>query len=355
MQMTSAIMNKLSPASPSTTGADQLFTLRNAQDMCVTISERGAALMSWTAPDRYGKAADVLLGYPDARGYADNGVYFGAVIGRWANRIAQGRFMLDGAPVQAVVNDRGNHLHGGEHGFHHARWAGSEADGCVSLRLSSPDGDAGFPGNVDVQVHYRLDDDGKLTIEYEAESDAPTPINLTSHPYFNLNGGAADVGDHMLQIDADYYLETDDSGIPLGVAAVAGTPFDFRQPAAIGPRLGWPDTQLRLSGGFDHCYCVRASVRGRAGPLREVARVYDPGSGRCLQVSTTEPGLQFYSGNWLDGVQGRASKPYGRHDGFCLEAQAYPDQVNGEHAAAVILRPGQVYRQTTVYHLSLQA
>jgi len=353
--MNFATMNNLSLARTSLHDDDQLFTLRNTQEMCVTISERGAALVSWTAPDRYGKAADVLLGYPDPSSYAENKVYFGAVIGRWANRIAQGRFELDGAQVQTVVNDRGNHLHGGEHGFHHARWEGYEDDGKVSLRLISPDGDAGFPGNVEVQVHYTLDDDGRLTIEYEAESDAPTPINLTSHPYFNLNGGVADVGDHMLQIDADYFLETDDSGIPLGVAAVGGTPFDFRQPAAIGPRLGWPDTQLRMSGGFDHCYCVRASVRGRAGPLREVARVVDPGSGRCLQVSTTEAGLQFYSGNWLGGVQGRAVKPYARHDGFCLEAQAYPDQVNGEHAAAVILRPGQVYRQTTVYQLSLQA
>jgi aldose 1-epimerase len=352
--MTYAISNTPDQASCAPLRGARLFTLRNDAGMCVTISERGAALVSWLAADRYGKQADVLLGYPDTARYAENDVYFGAIIGRWANRIADGRFLLDGRPVQTVVNDRGHHLHGGAHGFHHALWEGCEVDGGIALQLQSPDGDAGFPGNVDVRVHYRLAHDGRLTIEYAAESDAPTPINLTAHPYFNLNGGVADVGDHMLQIDADYYLETDAGGIPLGVAAVGGTPFDFRQPAAIGPRLGWPDSQLHLSGGFDHCYCVRASVRGRAGPLREVARVYDPGSGRCLQVSTTEAGLQFYSGNWLGGVQGRAARPYARHDGFCLEAQAYPDQVNGEHAAAVILRPGQVYRQTTVYHLSVQ-
>ena len=333
---------------------DKLFTLRNSRDMALTISERGAALVSWYAPDRYGKVADVLLGYPDPVTYRDNAVYFGAVIGRWANRIAQGRFVLDGRAVQTAVNDRGNHLHGGSDGFHRAHWHATTSPQAVSLRLASPDGDAGFPGNVDVQVQYHLDDDGALTIEYEAVCDAPTPINLSAHPYFNLNGGSADVGDHMLQIDADYFMETDQGGIPVGMSPVSGTPFDFRQPAAIGPRLGWPDSQIRLAGGFDHCYCIDTDAKGRAGPLREVARVYDPGSGRTLQVSTTEAGLQFYSGNYLAGVQGRAARPYARHDGFCLEAHAYPDQLNGEHAAAVILRPGQVYRQTTVYRLAVQ-
>ena len=353
--MSFATINPLSQPSLVAPAVDRIFTLSNADGMSVSISERGAALVSWLAPDRYGKAADVLLGYADPAQYRDNTAYFGAVVGRWANRIAHGRFMLDGLAVQTQVNDRGNHLHGGEQGFHAAHWDGIATENGVSFSLESPDGADGFPGKVTVQVHYRLDEEGRLTIAYQAQTDAPTPINLTSHPYFNLNGGVADVGDHMLQIDADYYLETDASDIPLGPAGVAGTPFDFRQPAAIGPRLGWPDAQLRLAGGFNHCYCLQGSVRGRTGPLREVARVLDPGSGRCLQVSTTEAGLQFYSGNWLGGVQGRAGKPYRPHDGFCLEAQAYPDQVNGEYAAAVILRPGQVYRQTTVYHLSLQA
>ena len=335
--------------------SDRLITLRNGSDMRLTISERGATLVSWLAPDRYGKLADVLLGYPDPVGYANDSHYFGAVIGRWANRIARGRFVLDGKPMQAAVNDRGNHLHGGQEGFHRARWEATPSDQGVSLRLSSLQGEGGFPGNVNVQVHYHLDDEGRLTIEYEAVSDAPTPINLTAHPYFNLNGGTAGVGDHMLQIDADYYMEIDEGGIPVDIASVAGTPFDFRQPAAIGPRLGWPDAQIEMAGGFDHCYCIGAPSSGREGPLREVARVYDPGSGRTLQVSTTEPGLQFYSGNKLGGVQGRAARPYASYDGFCLEAHAFPDQINGAHAAAVILRPGEVYRQTTHYRLSLQA
>jgi aldose 1-epimerase len=344
-----------SPASHSMHSEDQLFTLKNACEMSVTISERGASLVSWLSPDRYGRMADILLGYPDAIGYRDNQVYFGSVIGRWANRIAQGRFMLDGKPVQTAVNDRGNHLHGGPGGFHTVRWQGAASNRSVSLRLTSRAGDGGFPGNVDVLVHYRLEDDGSLAIEYEAECDEPTPVNLTAHPYFNLNGGSADVGDHMLEIDADHYLQIDAGGIPTGVAAVGGTPFDFRQPAAIGPRLRWPNGQIRLAGGFDHCYCIKGRADGRQGPLREVARVYDPGSGRRLHVSTTEAGLQFYSGNSLEGVQGRHSRPYTRHDGFCLEANAFPDQLNSEHAAAVILRPGEIYRQTTIYRLALQS
>ena len=334
---------------------DRLFTLRNAAGMSVTISERGAAMVSWLAPDRYGRMADVLLGYPDARGYLDNRDYFGAVLGRWANRIAHGSFEVDGVAHSVSTNDRGNHLHGGPHGFHTLRWQGSETAEGLTFTLTSKAGDDGFPGKVDVQVTYRLGDDGSLSIAYEAVTDAPTPLNLTAHPYFNLNGGSADVGDHMLQIDADHFLETDAAGIPHALMAVGGTAFDFRQPAAIGARLVWPDAQVRQAGGFDHCFCVRSPARGKSGALREVARVVDPGSGRELRVSTTEAGLQFYSGNSLAGVQGRGATPYARYDGFCLEAHAYPDQVNGAYAAAVILRPGQVYRQSTVYRLGLQS
>lgn len=333
---------------------DQLFELRNADGMKVTISERGAALVAWKAPDRYGRHADVVLGYAEHAAYRDNQVYLGAIIGRWANRIAAGRFELDGQPVQTVVNDRGNHLHGGPQGFHALRWEGAADEDGVSLRLVSPAGDAGFPGQLEVCVRYQLDDRGALRIDYQAISDAATPISLTAHPYFNLNGGVADVGDHMLQIDADEYLATDASGIPLARTSVSGTAFDFRRPAAIGARLCWPDQQLQLAQGFDHCFCLRDSAEGRSGPLREVARVVDPGSGRCLQVATTEPGLQFYSGNYLDGVRGYSARPYTRHDGFCLEAGHFPDQLNSPQAAAAILRPGQVYRQTTIYRLSLQ-
>ncbi|MET3106403.1 aldose 1-epimerase [Oxalobacteraceae bacterium GrIS 2.11] len=333
---------------------DRQFSLRNAQNMTVTVSERGAALLSWQAPDRDGQMADVLLGYPDAQSYVTNKDFFGAVVGRWANRIKHGRFMLDGKTQQVTTNDRGNHLHGGPSGFFQAHWQASETAQGLTLTLTSPDGDNGFQGNLKVSVHYQLDDDGSLTIRYEAESDAPTAINLTSHPYFNLNGSSADIGQHLLQIHADHFMRIDDSGIAVAVASVAGSAFDFRQPAPIGEHLAMADPQLQLAGGFDHFYCARLPGEANIHTLRELARVVDPVSGRRLIVASTEAGLQFYSGNSLAGVPGRHGKPYQKHDGFCLEAHASPDQINGPYAQDVILRPGQIYRQTTVYQLGIE-
>jgi aldose 1-epimerase len=272
------------PAAGAGPCEDREFTLTNAGGMTVTISECGAALRSWRAPDRYGRMADVL----------------------------------QCAPTGAAP----------------ACWQGSLAGGEVSLRRT-------VAGGVHWQASYRLDDDGSLTISHHATAAAAAagPFHVKSHPCFNLNGGNADVGDHMLQIDADYYVEVDGGGAPVGVAAVGGTPFDFRQPAAIGPRLGWPDTQIRLVGGFDHSYFVRSHMAGGQGTLREVARVFDPGSGRRLQVYTTEAALQLCT-----GAQGR---------GFCLEANARPEMISAAWPQ-VILHPGQEYRQTTVYRLSLQ-
>lgn len=331
----------------------RLFTLENEAGMRLTISEHGASMVSWLAPDREGRLADVLLGYPDSLGYADNPALFGAVIGRWANRIACGRFALDGALLQVDVNDRGNHLHGASAGFHARRWHGSAGADGVRMELTALDGEGGFPGNLQVQVHYRLTPDGSLWVDFEAEADAPTPLNLTVHPYFNLSGGAAGIAGHQLQIDATYYLATDAAGIPVGAMPVAGGAFDLRAPARIGQRLQLDDPQLSAAGGFDHCFCIAAREDGQPGPLRTVARAFDPDSGRCLDVSTTQPGLQFCSGNGLAGVEGRAPAPYARHAGFCLAAQAFPDQLNGRHAQAAILRPGAVYRHTTVYRLHL--
>jgi aldose 1-epimerase len=346
------------PLSQTVTDAgDTRYTLRNAHDMRVTISDRGATLISWWAPDRYGRVADVLLGHPDAAAYTGNAQYFGATVGRWANRIAAGRFSLDGADYLLDRNDGANHLHGGDTGFHQALWtAQASDDGGLLFALESPDGDGGYPGNLQVEVLYRLGDDGALRIDYRAVCDAPTPVNLTSHGYFNLNGGSAGIGDHQLFIDADDYLSVDAGLIPVGVVAVAGSAFDFRQPAPIGPRLGWPEPQLALGGGFDHCYKLRpgAGAAGAGKVLRDVAQVYDPGSGRQLSMATTEAGLQFYSGNFLAGVAGRDGRPYAKHDGFCLEAEAWPNQINGPDAEAVVLRPGQVYRQTTIYKLDVK-
>jgi aldose 1-epimerase len=329
------------------------FTLRNAHDMRVTVSNLGATMISWLAPDRYGRVADVLLGYAEAEAYRDNPAFFGGLIGRWANRIAGASFKLDGVEYQVDANEGANHLHGGFSGFHQEIWASEIIDNGVRMTLESAEGSAGFPGNLHVAVVYRLDDSGCLSIDYSATSDAPTPINLTSHAYFNLNGGSADIYDHILAIAADRYLKIDQHAIPVGVRDVASSAFDFRSAAPIGPRLSWPETQLTLGNGFDHCYCLPA-VDTAQHPLREVATVYDPGSGRHLSVATTEAGLQFYSGNYLEGIQGRKTTPYGKHDGFCLEAQAFPNQINGPDAEKVILRPGQVYRQTTTYSLSVK-
>lgn len=266
----------------------RLFTLKNASGMTVTISERGAAPRSWRAPDRYGRMADVLLAEPD----------------------------------------------GVSCSFPPPRWQGRYAEGGVSLLLTVPGGD--------LLVNYHLDDDGSLLINYNATATAPVPLKVELHPYFNLNGGSADVDDHMLQIDADYYEEVDAGGAPVGVATVAGTPFDFRQPAPIGPRLRWPGTQIRLTGGFDHCLFVRNHFTGGQGTLREVARVFDPGSGRRLQMYTTEAVLRFRAGKQGEGKPG----------GFRLEAHARPGLMSMAWPR-VILYPGQVYRQTTVYRLSL--
>ncbi|HEY9100670.1 aldose epimerase family protein [Chitinimonas sp.] len=337
------------PVTTQDWGNYRLFQLRNAQDMRVLISDLGATLVSWHAPDRSGRLADILLGHAGPEGYENNGPYFGSQVGRWANRIRDGRFTLDGVPYQVDRNQGGqHHLHGGHAGFHQQVWAVAASDGGLVFSLQSAEGEAGFPGTLRVEVRYSLDDDGTLRMDYQAVSDAPTPISLTAHPYFNLNGGEADIGDHLLQIAADQYLQVDESLIPVARCAVAGSAFDFLQPAPIGARLAWPDGQLAIAGGFDHCYCLNGGTQA----LRPVAEVYDPTSGRELRVSTTEPGLQFYSGNFLDGAEGR--RRYRAHDGFCLEAQRYPDQVNGPDAEAAILRPGQRYQQTTCYRLGVR-
>ncbi|MEJ7139013.1 aldose epimerase family protein [Amphibiibacter pelophylacis] len=330
-------------------GAGPLFMLSNSLDMSVVISPWGATLRSWRVPDRYGRVADILLGYPSEKGWQENLHFMGATVGRWANRMSNARFSLDGRLFQVDRNE-GNHLlHGGYTGFHRRLWSARIQDDTLVLGLTSPDGDGGFPGAVNVQLAYRLDDEGRLLLDYQASSDAPTPINLTAHPYFNLGGDGRDIRDHQLRIDAEQVLHTDKALIPTHQAPVAGSAFDFRSPAPIGARLSWLEPQLTLAGGFDHCYVLP----GGRGDLREVAHVHEPSSGRSLTVLTTEPGLQFYSGNHLRLVPGRHGL-YQAHAGFCLEAQAFPNQINSPdpvQAEAVVLRPGQHYRQQTCYWL----
>lgn len=301
----------------------RLFTLRNSRDMRVTISEHGAALVSWWAPDRYGRMADVLLGYPEDSDYARNAACLGAVVQR------------DGGPPR----------------LHAPLWRGELEVGGATLSLRPADLYGMGAGLGEMEVRYALDDDGCLSVDCRAVADGPALVNLSTHACFNLNGGQDDVGDHMLQIDADRFLALEPGGT-LRDTGVSGTPFDFRRPAAIGPRLRWPHQQIGVAGGFDHAY--RVGIDGGSALARQVASIYDPGSGRRLQVSTTESSLHFYSGNRLDGVAGRGPTAYGPHAGFCLEAGASRVQRDGARAPGMLLGPGEVYRHTTVYRMSLQ-
>jgi len=328
------------------------WTLRNARDTQVDISDLGGTLLSWHTPDRQGRMGDVLLGHASAADYLASNAYMGAVVGRWANRIRGGRFHLDGIDYRLDRNDGGNHLHGGHDGFHLRRWDVEPEGDALLLRLVSPDDDGGFPGEVRVQLRVALEDDGTLDLRYEATTSAPTPLSLTAHPYFNLNDRRPDIRDHVLNIDADAYFAIDASGIPTGRENVAGTAFDFREPAPIGSRLHWPDEQVRLVGGFDHCYVTNGHVPEGNAP-RTVAVVTEPSSGRRLTLDTDRPGLQFYSGQKLTGQPDRQGEAYGPLAGFALEAQAFPDQVNRPDAEAAILRPGTVWRQHTRYRVDL--
>jgi aldose 1-epimerase len=340
--------------------AVRLFTLRNAHGMRVAISDLGATLVSWHAADRAGRVADVVLGHDTPAEYLASTSYFGGTIGRWANRIAQARFALDGVTYQLDRNQGDNLLHGGATGFHRAVWNAREVDGTLVFTHESPEGDAGFPGTLEASVRYALDDNGALTIDYDAITDAPTPVNLTNHAYFNLSGGSADIRGHMIEIDADEFWEVDDTLIPLARASVAGNAFDFRTSAPIGARLDWPHAQLVRGKGFDHCYLLRnaSGATGEAnapGAVRRVAVLYDPGSGRELTVETDANGLQFYSGNYLEGVVGRGKQPLRKHAALCLETGGYPNQINmDEVAAQTVLRPGERYRHTTVYRLGVR-
>ncbi|MCO8608792.1 galactose mutarotase [Burkholderia multivorans] len=329
------------------------YTLRNAHGMRVVVSDLGATVVSWLAPDRTGRFADIVLAHDTPADYLASGAYLGATVGRWANRIAGARFTLDGIDYPLDRNENGNLLHGGASGFHRERWDVIDDRGGLTLRLDSPEGDAGFPGNVSVQVRYTLDDDGTLTIDYTGTSDAPTPLNLTNHSYFNLSGRAgSDVRGHVLRIDADAFLEVDDALIPTGRADVTGSAFDFRQSAPLGARLDWPHAQLARGRGFDHCYVLRDDVRG----VRPVASIYDPESGRELTVSTDQCGLQLYTGNYLDGLRVSGGTTCVRHAALCVEAGCFPNQINmAELADATIVRPGDTYRQTTRYRIAVRA
>jgi aldose 1-epimerase len=332
-----------------------LFTLSREGAPTVAITNQGGFIVAIVAKDRAGKPADVALGYKDFDGYVRGKDFLGCLVGRYANRIAKGEFTLDGKKHTLAKNNGPNALHGGPGGFHSRLWTArvvSAPDGeALELTYVSRDGEEGYPGTMTAKVVYSLRADGGLVIDYSATTDAPTIVNLTNHAYFNLAGeGEGTILGHEMQLESDVFTPVDPTLIPTGeMKQVEGTAFDFRKAAAIGARIENADEQLKRGGGYDHNFVLR----GKAGELRLVARVAEPKSGRVLEVFTTEPGIQFYSGNFLDGsTTGKSGKPYVKRGGFCLEAQHYPDSPNRPEWPSVVLRPGQTYRQTTVYRVT---
>jgi aldose 1-epimerase len=313
----------------------------------------GARVVALTTKDRDGKAADIVLGYSSVEPYVKNkNFYFGVVPGRYANRIANGKFMLEGKPYQITQNDGTNALHGGKAGFDTHNWTAKEVPNGVEFTLVSPDGDQGFPGTLTAHVKYTLQGN-TVRIEYSATTDKPTVVNLTNHSYFNLSGeGTASVLNEKLMLDSDLYTPVDATLIPTGkLDPVRGTPFDFTHATTIGDRIDQDNAQLKFAGGYDHNWVVR----GTPGQLRPAAKVYDPASGRTLSVETTEPGVQFYAGNFLDGsVTGKSGKPYPKRSALCLETQHFPDSPNHPDFPSTELKPGQTYHSVTTWTFSVE-
>jgi aldose 1-epimerase len=335
-----------------------LYTLTNKNGVEVAITNYGGAVVSLKVPDRNGKLGDVVLGFDSVDGYVSNKSYFGAIIGRYGNRIAHAQFSLDGKTYTLLKNNGENTLHGGIKGFNKAMWSAKEipAKGGQALELAylSKDGEEGFPGNLHLRVVYTLTDLNELKIEYFATTDKKTVLNLTNHSYFNLAGpGSGDILGHILQIEADKFTPVDASLIPTGeLPSVEGTPFDFRKPTAIGARVDSNDEQIKLGGGYDHNFVLR---REAGDPISLAARVVEPTTGRVLEVWTTEPGVQFYTGNFLDGsARGKGGISYAKRSAFCLETQHFPDSPNQPRFPSTALSPGERYHTTTIYKFSTQ-
>jgi aldose 1-epimerase len=330
--------------------AIEIFTLANAAGVEVKAMTYGGIITSWRVPDRRGQLADIVLGYDDPAAYLrDNSPYLGAIVGRYGNRIAKAQFVLDGRTYPLAANNGVNHLHGGTQGFDKVLWEGEALRGAgVAFSRTSVDGEEGYPGNLKVRVTYTLTDKNELVVSYEATTDKPTPINLTQHSYFNLAGqGTGDILGHEVRINADRYTPVDATLIPTGeLAPVDKTPFDFRTPTAIGARIASEHPQMQFGRGYDHNWVLARSGAG----LSLAADVYEPKSGRTLQVRTTEPGLQFYTGNFLDGtLTGKDGRVYRQRYGFCLETQHFPDSPNMPTFPSTTLRPGETYRTRTVF------
>jgi aldose 1-epimerase len=330
----------------------EVFTLTNANGVEVRAITYGGIITSLRVPDRQGTSGDVVLGFDGLEPYLKGHPFFGAIVGRYGNRIAGGQFTLDGRTYKLATNNGPNHLHGGNVGFDKAVWAAEPLASGVGVAFShtSPDGDEGYPGTLKVRVTYTLTDRNELAVEYRATTDKPTPVNLTQHSYFNL-AGSGDILGHELRIDANRFTPVDDTLIPTGeLAPVDGTPFDFRTPTLVGARIDGSDTQLKYGRGYDHNFVLN----GSAGVLRPVVRLVEPKSGRTLDVATTEPGLQFYTGNFLDGtLKGKGGQVYNRRAGLCLETQHYPDSPNKPSFPSAIVRPGKDYHSRTVFRFGV--
>ena len=336
--------------------AVEIFTLTNRAGAQVSAISYGAIITSIRLPDRNGAVADVALGFDTLEGYLGEHPYFGALVGRYANRIAKGTFTLDGQTYRLATNNGPNHLHGGVRGFDKHIWAAEllpEATG-VAFTRNSPDGEEGYPGRLAVRVSYAFNDANELVIEYQATTDKATPVNLTQHTYFNLAGhNAGSILDHEVMIAADRFTPVDATLIPTGeLAAVEGTPMDFRKPLRVGARIDAATPQLKYGIGYDHTWVLNGS--SAAGDVRPAARVVEPKTGRTLEVSTTEPGVQFYTGNFLDGsLKGKDGAVYNHRNGLCLETQHFPDSPNQPTFPSTVLRPGQTYRSKTVWRFGV--
>ncbi len=331
------------------------YTLDNGRGLVLRAINHGGIVTALHCPDREGRSANVVLGFSELNDYVERNPNFGTLVGRFGNRIRGGRFMLDGEPHQLSLNDGPNALHGGPGGFGKRWWAieplAPQADGSVALelKLTSEDGDEAYPGRLDVTVRYTLTPANEWRIDYRASTSRATVLNLTHHGYYNL-AGAGSALDHELTLNASFFLPVDATLIPTEIAEVDATPFDFRQPTRIGERIRSGHAQLMAGRGYDHCFVLdRAGSKG----LVHAARLAEPVSGRVMDIETTEPGIQFYSGNFLDGrLRGSAGQAYRQGDGVCLETQHFPDSPNRREFPSTVLRPGETFQSTTVHRFS---
>src|SRR2546429_4378676 len=335
------------------------YTLKNAHGIELQVLDYGGIIVSLRVPDRTGRLGDVVLGFDSLADYQRGSPYFGALIGRYGNRIARGRFTLEGRTYTLATNNGPNHLHGGVRGFDKVVWKVAPFQHADSVGLvltyTSPDGEEGYPGTLQATVTYTLTDSNQLIFDYHATTDRATPVNLTQHSYFNLAGdGKGDILGHVVTLNADRFTPVDSTLIPTGeIPSVAGTPFDFRAPTAIGARIEPHDQQLRYVPGYDHNFVLNKSGDGHEPTF--AARVYEPGSGRVMEIYTTEPGLQFYSGNFLDGtLHGKQGVVYRRRSGFAMETQHFPDSPNKPTFPSTALRPGESYHSRTIYKFGVQ-